>query len=220
MGIGLTGNNVTENSDDTTASGSFSGLDIVVMRDAEPLRDGEFSRQLLIETGSGFSRRERRYARSHFDFSASLQIPLFRHQALLLHGFSGHIISNEERLVASEIYRVGGNQTIRGYVENEYAFRTVLYGQIEYHYYFQRNASVFLLYDGGAGFGRGIDVDRSYTKMVGYGAGIRLPVAIGTLSVEWARNRTDRRSPGRIHVRIQNPISSTLSNSVSSTRRK
>ena len=216
IGTRFTGNSITGNSVENWTDGSYAGADLVLVREHEPFTDGELSRSLYIATGSGVTHKDRRYTRSHVDFSAMAHLPLpMRHQALLVRGVTGHIISREESMLAAEMYRVGGNWSLRGYSEDEFAFRTVLRGQSEYLYYFQKNASVYLLCDGGIGFPGGIDHDRSFTSMLGYGAGMRIPVATGTLSIAWARSIADRRSPGRIHVRLQNALSSSAAKGVS-----
>ncbi len=204
-GMDLLLNNVSRSTEDGQESRSFIGVDLVLSRSPEPLRDGAWSRHLLVATGSGLTRKEKTFRRSHLDFSAGGQIPLFRHQALTVRGMSGHIFTREDNLVPSEMYRVGGASSIRGYAELEFAFRTVLYGQAEYLYYFQHNAAIYVFADGGIGF-TGALTD-PYRKMLGYGLGVRLPSRIGTVSFEWARNMDDTRNPGRIHVGFKNSFS-------------
>ena len=203
-GVNLMAHNVSRK--DTTAGGSntFTGADLVLIRKGEPPGDGRWSRELSIATGSGFTRKERTYNRSHIDFSAGVHLPLPAHLALQLRGVSGHIISRESNLVAAELYRVGGNRSLRGYREDEFAFRSVLYGQMEVLYYFQAQAAVFLFSDGGLGFTAPPGPDVPYSKLLGYGIGIRIPAGIGMIAIEWARNIRDTRSPGRLHVGFSN----------------
>jgi hemolysin activation/secretion protein len=106
------------------------------------------------------------------------------------------------------MFRVGGYRSVRGYMENEFAFRTVVYDQFEYLYYFGPTASVYLFTDNGFGFEQSLTRARwgDRTEFLGYGAGIRIPARLGTLTLEWARNisRSDRTSWGRINVKISN----------------
>ncbi|MBN1307298.1 MAG: BamA/TamA family outer membrane protein [Chitinispirillaceae bacterium] len=203
-GVNLKGHTVSQDAHAAGENGSFAGADLVLSRSPEPYRDGSWCRELTIATGSGLTRKSRLYTRSHIDFTAGGHLPLPFHTALMLRVNSGHLITRESALVPSERYRVGGNGSLRGYMENEFAFRTVLYGQAEYLYYFQSATPVYLFYDGGIGFESDIGQDRSYRKMGGYGIGIRVPAGIGTLSVEWARNIQDSRSMGRVHVGFEN----------------
>lgn len=215
-GVNLIGNNVSPRGSDNRR---FAGADLVLVRSGEPLSDGTWSRELLIATGSGFTRKERAYNRSHIDFMAGGHIPFRFHQALLLRIVSGHIISRETDLIASEIYRAGGNSSVRGYSENEFSFRTVAYGQAEYLYYLKPKTPVYIFTDGGLGFMGDIRKDRSYLAIAGYGIGFRLPTRLGSVSVEWARNIRDRRSLGRVHVRFQNPFSFATHNFFSPSRK-
>ena len=218
-GVNLIGHTVSKNVNAAGENGSFAGADLVLARRPEPYRDGTWSRELIISTGSGLVRKNRMYNRSHIDFTAGGHLPLPFHTAILLRACSGHIITREGNLVASEKYRVGGSASLRGYVEDEFAFRTVIYGQSEYLYYFQPKAPVYLFFDGGIGFENDIGPGRQYRKMGGYGIGIRLPAVIGALSIEWARNIQDTRSLGRIHVGFKNSFSSTTNGGFSFTRK-
>jgi len=47
--------------------------------------------------------------------------------------------------------------------------------------------------------------------LLGYGVGIRLPVKIGEMALEWARNKDDGRGLGRVHVGFRNMVSSGIS---------
>jgi len=210
LGVRFRGHKVSHSGGLADSSGTYAGADFIVARNTQRFRDGIRSTGFTITVGGGLTRKERMYSRTHIDFNTGGQLPLPLHTALAVHAASGHIITREKALVASEIYRIGGSGSLRGYGEDEYAFRTVLSAQVEFLYYFQSEASAYLFADGGAGFAADIRHDRSYRKLAGYGLGVRLPAAtMGTISVEWARNISDKRSPGRIHVRVQNQLSST-----------
>jgi outer membrane protein assembly factor BamA len=196
----------------------YSGVDLVLRHQPRPFRDGMISRELTIRTGSGFSRKERVYNRSHIDFTVGGHVPAFTHQAVVLRAVSGHLISREDSFVPAELYRVGGNRSLRGYTEDAFAFRSVLYGQIEYLYYFRPRASVYIFSDGGAGFEHDLSFDnRDRTTMLGYGLGVRLPARNGTLSVAWARSIDDYRNFGRVHVRYQSHLAAITGSSFSFT---
>jgi outer membrane protein assembly factor BamA len=100
---------------------------------------------------------------------------------------------------------------MRGYTDNEFAFKTVLYEQLEFLYYFSYTGSTYIFIDAGVGFGAlsAIGVSNA-TKMLGYGVGIRIPVKIGDASFEWARNYKDTQSWGRIHLSLRNSISAGM----------
>jgi hypothetical protein len=202
-GLIISGNQISRK-DQSAGNGTFGGADLAFIRSPEPFREGTLSRELAIITGSGITKKERMFSRSHVDFAAGLHLPMWFRTALLLRGGTGHIITSENDLVASELYRIGRSIPVRGYADDEYAFRTVVYAQTELLYYFQHTASTYLFFDGGMGFEGDIGTDRSHRNLAGYGIGVRLPAGIGSLSLEWGRNITDTRNLGRIHVLFRN----------------
>jgi outer membrane protein assembly factor BamA len=204
-GVNFNGTSVSRA--DSGGSSTFAGADIALARNPEPYRDGARCREMCIVTGGGVARGSRMYSRSHLEFVAGVHVPTPFHAAIMMRGGSGHIVSRETGLVASELYRIGGRMPVRGYLDNEYAFRTMMFGQFELLYYFQQRAPLYLFVDGGIGFENNIDTDRSYRRLAGYGLGVRLPARVGSLCVELARNIQDVRDIGRIHVRFQNSFS-------------
>ncbi|MDR2727935.1 MAG: hypothetical protein LBB56_02295, partial [Chitinispirillales bacterium] len=106
-----------------------------------------------------------------------------------------------------ELYRFGGYNSLRGYSEEEFAFRSALVSQAEALIYFNRTSSVFIFCDGGVGFqNQGAFSVSDGKKMLGYGAGIRFPSRLGTVSLEWGRNIDDASSLGRVHVGVKTGI--------------
>jgi hemolysin activation/secretion protein len=167
-----------------------------------------FAREFSLVAGGGIAGRERNFTRSHVEFTGGMHLPLWKHQAVRLRVLSRHLITGEDSLAAPEMFRVGGCSSVRGYMENEFSFRTVVYDQIEYRYYYGPASSAYLFADNGFGFGQSLTRARwgDRTGFLGYGLGIRVPAGFGALTLEWARNisRSDRTSWGRINVKISN----------------
>jgi hypothetical protein len=67
--------------------------------------------------------------------------------------------------------------------------------------YLSKIGAVYLFSDGGVGFKKPPGPGSDYMLLAGYGLGIKVPSRIGTVTLEWARNIDDTRSPGRIHLR-------------------
>lgn len=206
IGVGANFSETTPRADSIGEHGTFYGADFILARTAEPKSRGIFSRELIIKSGSGVSRKAANYTRTHIDFLAGAHLPLFSFQAVQLKLISKHLITQEKNLIAAELFRVGGYNSIRGYSDNELAFRTVIYGQLEYLMYFTQAGAVYIFSDGGIGFEQKIELNGSHSSMLGYGIGIRLPSKIGIMTMEWARNFQDHKSLGRIHIRFQNEL--------------
>lgn len=209
-GVAMKGSETTV--DSTNRSWRYVGADLLLSRESSDPRRNAFATEFSLATGGGIAKRDRSYTRSHVDFSAGLHIPFFGSQALRVSLKTMHMITDEEALVDAEMYRIGGYRTARGYLENEFAFRTVMYDQLEVLHYFSAKGSMYILCDNG--FGSAQSLTRANwgrrTEFLGYGLGIRVPARLGTLSLEWARNMRDTKSLGRINVQVNSNSSKKL----------
>lgn len=207
-GLGLQYNETSVSEDSVGISGSYYGSNFLFFKIPENYEKGTLTNELSIEIGSGIAKSDKNYHRSHVNFSIGGQIPFGSSQAIFSRFVTAHIVSSEKKLLPVELNRVGGYNSIRGYGDNEFAFRTVFFTQIEGIYYFSLNGSVFIFVDAGIGFKDEPTILKSdYTKMIGYGVGIRIPSRLGQMTLEWARNYQDTRSPGRVHIQFQNDLS-------------
>jgi len=206
MGVGANVSETTPRNDSLGEHGTFYGADFILATLPQETGKGLFSRELIIKSGSGVARKDKNYSRTRIEFLMGTHLPLFSWQALRLRLVSKHLITKEQNLIAAEKFRTGGCNSIRGYTDNEFAFRTLIYGQVEYLMYFTGNGAVYIFSDGGVGFEQKIELNGNYSSMLGYGVGIRLPSKIGIMTMEWARNMRDHKSLGRIHVRFQNEL--------------
>ena len=70
------------------------------------------------------------------------------------------------------MYRVGGFASVRGYDDDEFAFRTTVYGQWELLWYFNEEGSVFIFLDGGFGYAQAVSFTSAGRQdLLGYGVG-------------------------------------------------
>jgi outer membrane protein assembly factor BamA len=210
-GFGISYNETSTQTDSIGKNGSFYGFELLLSRKYEFYTMGEFSKEFSLSVGSGVAKKEKNYNRSQISFALGGHIPFLSKQAVAVRLVSDYLVTNEENLLPVELNRIGGYNSIRGYTDNEFSFKTDIYGQFELLHYFNKSGSVFIFLDGGYGL-TGLQTDRNdtYQKMLGYGAGIRIPSKIGLMTLEWARNYSDKRNPGRIHIRFQNEISRNI----------
>lgn len=206
IGVGANVSEATPRNDSLGEHGTFYGADFILAALPQETGKGLFSRELIIKSGSGVARKDKNYSRTRIEFLMGAHLPLFSWQALQLRLVSKHLISKEQNLIAAEKFRTGGYNSVRGYSDNEFAFRTLIYGQLEYLMYFTGAGAVYIFSDGGVGFEQKIELNGNHSSMLGYGVGIRLPSRIGIMTMEWARNFRDQKSLGRIHVRFQNEL--------------
>src|SRR5690554_607185 len=198
---------------DPDGASKYIGMNYILARIPELYQKGVFSKQLLIETGTGIAKKGKTSrTRTNFAFSLGIHAPVFSNQAIAGRIVTRHLMTREKDLVPAEMFRIGGHNSVRGYSDKQFSFRTVMYGQLEYMLYFKKAGSVYIFTDGGIGFRETIGSDNNYQTMIGYGAGLRFPSKLGTMTLEWAGNYKESKIPDRIHVRFQNPLSDILTN--------
>jgi len=182
----------------------FYGADIFISLLRRPWERGITVWEIEARTGSGAAHRDKPYARATAELSSGVHLPISADYALAGRISGATMFTNEERLPPAELFRTGGSGSLRGYSEEEFAFRAVVFAQAEALYYFNQIGSVFIFVDGGAGFDR-TDMPKlsSAQKMLGYGAGLRFLSDLGLVSLEWARNVDDGWSLGRVHLGIR-----------------
>jgi outer membrane protein assembly factor BamA len=135
----------------------------------------------------------------------SLFYQLFSRQvlALGLHGRELRGSSFEE----SDLFRLGGTNTLRGYRENQFLGSRLYWMNLEYRLLLSRRTFAFLFFDSGY-YQRKEELTRNipgiHAYRSGYGAGINLETAIGVLAVSFALAAGDSFSDGKIHFGIVN----------------
>ncbi len=204
IGFGITGHEPTL---EDGSSWYLINFDLLLRIINSTYGAGIKSGKLDLRTGSGY-RDQNGEKNGIFSFKLSTegQYSFLNKHALYGRLFSALITTAQEELHETEMIRVGGHNSLRGYAIDEYSFTACAFLQFEYRFYFLKKGSLFIFADGGVGSQNEINVDNS-TSLFGYGLGVRVPVKLGRLSLEYARNYKEGRSPGRIHVRIQNSLS-------------
>ena len=199
---------------DAPASRTF-GADIILRRRPEPEKAGARSSGFSLRTGSSFTDQGTGLLpRARAEAAGSLLIPLRSTPFSLAEAFSAKAlrVGADDSLHGSEKFRIGGNNSLRGYAQDQFAVCAAGFLQTEGRWYFGAAGHLFLFADGG-----GILTDeRNWSAeeaigLFGYGAGLRIPVRIGTFSLAYARNWREGRSPGRIHAGITNDIAAAVS---------
>jgi outer membrane protein insertion porin family len=137
------------------------------------------------------------------DLSAFYQIFSRHVLAFGLHGRELRGSSFEE----SDLFRLGGTNTLRGYRENQFFGSRMMWLNMEYRLLLSRRTYTFLFFDTGY-YQRKEEPDRNIIGISsyrsGYGAGISLETGIGILAVSYALAAGDSFSDGKIHFGIVN----------------
>jgi outer membrane protein insertion porin family len=107
----------------------------------------------------------------------------------------------------SDLYRLGGTNSLRGYREDQFLGNRIYWSNLEYRFFLSRRTFAFLFFDTGY-FLRSADEESNIIEQeefkIGYGLGINLETAIGVLGVSFALAEGDSFSDGLIHFGIIN----------------
>lgn len=176
------------------------------------------TRGILFNTGYSFSKKRitgplefispstlTRINLQRFSADVNLYYEIFkRHIAALgIHGRELRGTTFEE----SDLYRLGGTSTLRGYRENQFLGSRITWTNLEYRFLLTRRSFAFLFFDTGY-YLRNAEPSKSIEKQqafnIGYGLGLSIETGIGVLGVSFALAKGDTFSEGKIHFGIIN----------------
>lgn len=107
----------------------------------------------------------------------------------------------------SDLYKLGGANTLRGYTEEQFLGNRIFWSNFEYRLLLQKRTYGFLFFDTGY-FLRDAEPDKNIDKQegfrIGYGLGLNIETNLGVLSVSFALAKGDSFSDGKIHFGIVN----------------
>lgn len=107
----------------------------------------------------------------------------------------------------SDLYFLGGTNSLRGYRERQFQGNRLLWSNLEYRYLLTRRSFAFAFFDSGY-FLRSEDQSRNIQKIsdvkLGYGIGINLETGLGVLGVSFALAQGESFSEGKIHFGLLN----------------
>jgi len=130
---------------------------------------------------------------------------LFSRQVLAL-GVHGRELRGS-MLEVSDLYRLGGTNTLRGYKEEQFYASRIFWSNLEYRLLLTRRSYTFAFFDTGYYF-RNAEPDRSIEKLegfkTGYGIGLNIETGLGILGVSFAIPGGSSFSDGLIHFGIVN----------------
>jgi outer membrane protein assembly factor BamA len=107
----------------------------------------------------------------------------------------------------SDLYTLGGANTLRGYREQQFLGSRIFWSNLEYRFLLSKRTFGFLFFDTGY-YLRPEDLSKNISKqeefLYGYGLGINLETGLGVLAVSYALGKGDTFSDGKIHFGILN----------------
>ena len=130
---------------------------------------------------------------------------LFNKQIIAL-GLHGKEL-NGPSFEISDLYRLGGTNSLRGYREDRFLGSRIFWSNLEYRLLLTRRTFGFLFFDTGYFF-RKAEPERDILKTegfkIGYGLGLNIETGLGILGVSFALAQGDSFSDGKIHFGLVN----------------
>lgn len=107
----------------------------------------------------------------------------------------------------SDLFRLGGTNTLRGYREDQFLGSRIFWSNLEYRALFTRRSYGFLFFDTGY-YLRPAQEEKNISKqedfLYGFGLGLNIETGLGVLRVSYALGKDDAFSDGKIHFGILN----------------
>ena len=107
----------------------------------------------------------------------------------------------------SDLYRLGGTNSLRGYREDRFLGSRIFWSNLEYRFLLSKRTYAFPFFDTGYFFSKA-ESDRDLPKAegfkIGYGVGLQIETGLGILGVSFALAQGDSFSQGKIHFGIVN----------------
>ncbi|MBD3224362.1 MAG: BamA/TamA family outer membrane protein [Caldithrix sp.] len=132
-----------------------------------------------------------------------LQFNFYQHlwaNQVLAVGINGKQIKGD-LLQVSDYFWFGGSRSLRGYREDQFQGKDVVWANVEYGFILNRDSRAFLFNDWGY-YRLPLDDGEKSETLTGYGFGIRFQTAVGILGVDYGLARGDSFGQGKIHFGI------------------
>lgn len=107
----------------------------------------------------------------------------------------------------SDLYRLGGTNSLRGYREEQFLGSRIFWSNLEYRALFTRRSYGFVFFDTGY-YLRPEENDKNIQRaedfLYGFGLGLNLETGLGVLRVSYALGKGDTFNDGKIHFGVLN----------------
>jgi outer membrane protein insertion porin family len=151
----------------------------------------------LDRIGFELSRGDFRTSKIWIDLNQYFKI--YRQQVLALGIHGGRILG--DKIPLTELFYLGGANTLRGYNEDMFRGEGRLYTNAEYRFLTGRNSQFFLFFDSGTVYNKS-DHNGLNPLKIGYGLGMRLESMNGLISMDYGLAKGDSILKGKIHVSL------------------
>jgi outer membrane protein assembly factor BamA len=142
---------------------------------------------------------KRSFRQERLSASVRLFVPLAVRHVFAVGVDAGLLRSDEYEL--SDLLRLGGANSLRGYNEEQFVGRFVNRWLVEYRYLLERRSYAYVFLDVGVVERPDVEEQPAETSVhPGYGFGMQFETGIGVVNATYALNRDDGPTNGKIHV--------------------
>lgn len=132
-------------------------------------------------------------------------LEIFRRN-IIAFGISGRELTGDF-FEESDLFRLGGTNSLRGYREDQFRGNRVFWSNLEYRLALSSRTYTFLFFDSGyylRSENSDLGIEKIESFKIGYGLGINLETALGVLGVSYALGSGDAVNEGKIHFGLIN----------------
>ncbi|MEK7395396.1 MAG: POTRA domain-containing protein [Candidatus Poribacteria bacterium] len=147
------------------------------------------------KTGIELSRGEVKIIKFWIDLNQYFKV--YRQQVIAFGIHAGRIWGNIIPL--TELFYLGGANTLRGYAEEMFRGEGNIYSNLEYRFLASNSSHFFVFVDNGAIFSKS---DGFSSQKVGYGFGMRIESMNGIISMDYGLAKGESILSGKIHVSL------------------
>ncbi|MBN2012900.1 BamA/TamA family outer membrane protein [candidate division KSB1 bacterium] len=169
------------------------------------------SRGVYYETSFEIARKENEshyddgtttFVRKRLAMDAEVLVPTWRWQTASLALHWRRLNTNEPQIWTSDMFRMGGSQTLRGYREDEFIGTEIAWSNLEYRYLVSDYSRLFVFMDGGY-YSRPLsNLGAQQDYKMSYGFGMRVDTRVGIVGVDFGLGEGRGLSTGLLHVRL------------------
>jgi outer membrane protein insertion porin family len=147
------------------------------------------------KTGIEFSRGEVKIIKFWIDLNQYFKVS--RQQVIAFGIHAGRIWGN--LIPLTELFYLGGANTLRGYAEEMFRGEGSIYSNLEYRFLASNSSHFFVFVDNGAIFSKS---EGFSSQKVGYGFGMRIESMNGIISMDYGLAKGESILSGKIHVSL------------------
>ncbi len=138
-----------------------------------------------------------------YSFDLEIYKLIFTKQVMMFGIHGKHL--NSSKIEISDMYRLGGTFSLRGYRENQFLGSRVYWTNFEYRFLIGKRSFFYGFFDTGYYFRKDPNTqEKSEAFKFGYGVGMRVQTKLGIIGVSLALGRGDILSQTKIHFGLIN----------------